>query len=73
VSWPAHPDDELIDVTAYGSPGREYARGRSVIGDAIAQARHDYIEGDIDAWEFERQIDRALTSLPQLRPLGAAR
>jgi hypothetical protein len=63
MSWPAHPDDELVEITAFGATEPEYIRGHSAIGAKVNEARALYIDGAISAEELERRIDAALASV----------
>jgi hypothetical protein len=60
VTWPAHPDDELVEVTGFADIEPRYLVGRSYIGVKISQAASLYVYGSISFEEFERRVDDAL-------------
>jgi hypothetical protein len=61
MTWPAHPTDELIEVTALGDHAPTFLPGRSEIGRQINQAAALYIAGRIPFEEFDARCDRALS------------
>lgn len=58
--WPAHPHDEWIDVTSFGSPTVTYVEGRSGVDEEIALARAQYVAGRIEIEDFAAAIDACL-------------
>lgn len=59
-AWPAHPDDEWVDVTSLGDTAPHYALARSGAETVVNRARAAYIAGQIDVEELERRIDEAV-------------
>jgi hypothetical protein len=60
VSWPSHPDDEWVEVTAYGASEPAYVLAASGVAKAIARARAEFLAGSIEVEELELRIDAAL-------------
>jgi hypothetical protein len=57
MTWPAHPDDEWVEVTGFGDAEPRYALARSGVGTKISRARAQYLAGQIDAAEYEQAVD----------------
>ena len=62
MMWPAHPDDEWIEVTAYGDSEPIYVRGMSGAAAEVAEARAKYLADQITVEEFEAVFDRVLAA-----------
>jgi hypothetical protein len=62
--WPAHPDDQLIEVTALGDTEPRFLPGMSEIGRRVNLAAAAYIAGSIPFEEFERRVDEVLAEAP---------
>lgn len=58
MTWPAHPDDEWIDVTPMGSLRPIVILGVSGAEREIGFAREQYAVGQITLEDFERVVDR---------------
>ena len=63
MTWPAHPDDEWIDVTPLGSAVPMLILGISGTEREIAAARAKYLADQITAEDFEEAVDVAMTRL----------
>lgn len=60
MTWPAHPDDEWVEITSFGDTEPQYLLARSGVDAKIGEARALYLAGQTDAAEFEHAIDNAI-------------
>jgi hypothetical protein len=61
LAWPAHPDDQLVEVTALGDTEPRFLVGMSEIARQINAAAALHVAGRIPFEEFDARCDRALS------------
>lgn len=61
MTWPAHPDDEWVEITAFGDEAPRYALARSGAATQIADGRARYLADQITVDELEAIVEDALT------------
>jgi hypothetical protein len=59
TNWPAHPDDEWVELERFGDPVPTRILARSGVDKVIGAARAAYVEGHITIEEFTARLDAA--------------
>lgn len=59
--WPEHPDDEWVEITAYGDTEPQFIRGLSGAACEVGLAKEKYVYGAIDLDQFEAVVEKVLS------------